>query len=85
MMRSEMWVRTLAVAFLSASGALAALTGCQPLPDDSLVDENDVTIRLVSITPILQDNSLTEAEKRQQLEDLGITDQLLIDALLLDG
>jgi hypothetical protein len=83
MMRRQKWAWTSLI--VPASVMLGILAGCQPLPADSLVNADDVTIRQSAINDILQNNSLTEAEKRQQLEDLGITDQSLIDALLMDG
>lgn len=83
-MRCGNWIRRSMLPMLSLYAA-GALIGCQPLPADSLVNADDVTIRQSAINDILENPDLTEAEKRQQLEDLGITDQSLIDALLKDG
>jgi hypothetical protein len=50
--------------------------------DIVLTDEEGNQIRLVQIERIVNDDDLTEEEKRQALEDLGITDDDLIDLLI---
>ncbi len=57
------------------------LPGCHPPAQNVIVGANG-PIRLEAITRILDDPDLTEDEKRQDLRDLGITDEELIDVLI---
>lgn len=65
--------------------ALAVLpAGCQTgVIPNALSDGNGTTIRLRSVDAIVNDTTLSEAEKREGLRGLGITDERLIDALLI--
>lgn len=55
--------------------------GCGPSYDDLLEGLNG-SIRLETVTEIVNDPDLDEDEKRQALRDLGITDEELIDLLV---
>ena len=92
---SRLWTRRRADAsrgksrgagLLAAALAVSALTftGCGvPLPNaDVLVTAEGTQIRLDHIAKILDDDTLTEEQKRSGLTDLGITDQDLIQFLL---
>lgn len=59
--------------------------GCQTQVPDALIGANG-PIYLSDITAILNDSDLTDdAERRQALRDLGITDESLIQVLIEDG
>lgn len=70
------------IALRWVSGSLCLLAACQGLPADSLVDAGGITIRQTAIDEITSSTELTEAQKRQALRDLGITDEQLIEALI---
>ncbi len=65
---------------------LAGLSGCGSGAPTSfpnqLLDAQGQPILLDDIEVIVNNNELTEDEKRDQLRDLGIKDEELIDALL---
>ena len=65
--------------------ALLGVMGCQPPLDDVLTDPSGQSIRLTAIGAIIGDTTLTDAEKRTQLQNLGITDEDLIDILIREG
>lgn len=64
-----------------AVGLAAFLPGCQPNIENVIEGENG-TIRLEEVAAILNDTSLDDAQRRQALRDLGITDEELIDGLI---
>jgi hypothetical protein len=68
-----------------AATLLLAAVGCQPPLDNVIKNSDGQSIRLTAISSIVGDSSLTDAEKRQGLQDLGITDQDLINVLLSGG
>ena len=78
-MRPMRFPRWLGLAALLAWLGMAA---CAAPYDDALVAENGDQIRLVSIERIVSDPDLTEEQKREALEGLGITDEDLIDLLI---
>ncbi len=55
--------------------------GCQP-PYTGLIQGANGPVRLSEVTAITQDTNLTDDQKRQALEDLGITDPDMIDLLI---
>ncbi|HOB76307.1 MAG TPA: hypothetical protein PKG54_17490 [Phycisphaerae bacterium] len=55
--------------------------GCQPPAHNVIMGVNG-PIRLEAITRILDNPELTEDQKRQELRNLGITDEDLIDVLI---
>jgi hypothetical protein len=83
--RGERLSRVLANACRLASIGLVGWAACQPLPEDALRNADGLTIRLAAIDAILEDEALSDDQKRQQLQDLGIEDELLIDALIQGG
>jgi hypothetical protein len=58
---------------------------CQPPYNFVVIGADGQTIRQSSINAIVQDSTLTDDQKRQALRDLGITDENLIDFLVLHG
>jgi len=62
--------------------SLALTSGCFPPFNDVIVGENGEQIRLVLLSTIVDNPDLLEEEKRQQIRDLGITDEVLIDLLI---
>ncbi len=71
---------------LHLAGALAlGLAGCSAPYPNALLDANGNEIRLEGIQAVLDDEDLSEQEKRQALAGLGIADEDLIDALLSGG
>ena len=64
------------------------LAACGPPPylqednETVLVDEEGDQIRLESIEKIVNNEDLTDQQKREELETLGITDDVLIDLLI---
>lgn len=65
------------------AGAWALGTpGCGPPVGNTLLDTNGQPIRLTAITRIIDDADLTDSEKREQLQGLGIQDEALIDLLM---
>lgn len=68
--------------FFVGTAVILAGAGCFDLPQDTVVSTIDGnTILLSDIDPILNDTDLTEAEKRQELLDLGVPEDV-IDTLL---
>jgi len=67
---------------LLAAGLSAAVAGCLPLTGNVLVNDAGEAIRLGDIFAITGDDTLTDAEKREQLEILGVTDDDLLDLFL---
>jgi hypothetical protein len=67
---------------LGLFAGLVVLNGCAPPFDDVLVNDDGEQIRVEGVGKILDDDTLTEEEKRDALERYGITDEALIDALL---
>ena len=68
---------------LALAGGLALVAGgCAPSSDKVLVDEEGKPIRLEQVFEVLDDEDLTEAEKRAQLAELGIIDDALQDFFL---
>ncbi len=65
--------------------APAILPGCVVPLEGALTDANGTTIYLDDALAIVNDRQLTEAQKRQALENLGITDSDVIDLLLSAG
>ncbi len=62
---------------------LAMLAGCGAVPTENVVTGPDgEALRVDAITTILSSTNLSDAQKRQGLRDLGLTDELLIDALI---
>lgn len=63
--------------------ALTAACACAPtvLPH-TLVDANGDPISMEEIENITSDTSLSDDEQREQLRELGITDESLIDLLV---
>ena len=62
--------------------ALPVLPACSPpVPTNVLKDANGNVIDLKTIDPILNDSSLTQDEKRQQLLKLGVPESVA-DGLL---
>lgn len=67
----------------ACSGLLVAAAGaCGPPTENVLSDAEGQSIRLEGIDRILENDNLTEEEKRERLRGLGITDERLIDALI---
>jgi len=64
---------------------LATLPGCVVPLEGALKDANGATIYLDDANAIVNDPQLTEDQKRQGLQDLGITDPDIIDLLLSTG
>ena len=60
-----------------------AAGGCPPI-ENVLSNAEGQSIRLSAIDDIVQNRNLTEEQKRQGLRDLGITDDALIELLLLE-
>ncbi len=60
----------------------AGLAGCQPHYQNLLVDSEGNPIRLDAINSIVDDDNLDDAEKRQALQDIGISDETLIEVLI---
>lgn len=56
--------------------------GLQPEYPNRITDAEGQTIVLDDIEAIVNHATLTEAEKRDRLRDLGLEDEELIDALL---
>jgi hypothetical protein len=71
-----------------ALSALAALPGCGiPTPTSfphALTNEAGEPIFLEDVEDVVTDDELSDAEKRDALRELGIEDEKLIDALLMD-
>jgi hypothetical protein len=73
---------------LAGSIALAAALalgggGCTPPSSEKvLTDSEGNPIRLDQVFEIINDDELSEAEKRSQLQELGITDTALVDFFL---
>ena len=62
--------------------AVLAVAGCVPLSDNVLTNDGGEPIRLAEIAAIVSDDSLNEDQKRQALEDLGVTNEDLLDVFL---
>ncbi len=77
--------RTLKLAgSLTLAGMLALVGAGCPLPSSEkvLTDSEGNPIRLDQVFEIVDDDELTEAEKRAQIQELGITDTALVDFFL---
>jgi hypothetical protein len=71
------------VAAALAAGAILGFAGCNPPPTENvIVDCNGQSVRLTTIDSIKNDSELTDAEKRQKLIDMCITDEAVLDVLL---
>lgn len=64
-----------------AVGVAGLVSGCQPPLQNVIVGVNG-PVRLDAVMQILEDDDLTEDQKRQELRNLGITDEDLIDVLI---
>ncbi len=62
-------------------GLAALSSGCQA-PYTGLIQGENGPVRLSEITAITQDTNLTDDQKRQALEQLGITDPNMVDVLI---
>ena len=67
------------------AAAVLWVAGCAPVPKDVLTAPDGTQIRRDAIQTVVDDTTLTDAEKQQALRDLGITDELLISALISGG
>lgn len=56
--------------------------GCAPPFNDVLVNESGEQIRSEAVQRILDDDTMTDEEKRDALQRYGIMDEALLDALL---
>ena len=74
--------RKVAGSLALAGGLALAAGGCAPSSDKVLIDEQGKPIRLEQVFEVVDDEELTEAEKRAQLAELGITDDALQDFFL---
>lgn len=62
---------------LISLACIAAVAGCFPPAGDVVLNpETGEPVLLIDIDPILNDADLTEAEKRQELLDLGLSEEL---------
>lgn len=74
-------VQARGLAFM-AGACLCALVACFPEPQAVVLNpDTGNPVVLSDIDPILDDTSLTEAEKRQELLDLGLPESLVDDLL----
>ncbi len=64
---------------------LGALPGCVVPLEGALTDAGGSTIYLNDASSIVNDPQLTEDQKREGLQDLGIADPDIIDLLLSAG
>jgi len=77
-------VRGLGLELAGLCCGLGALTAGCVSPDTNVLQGENGPITLEAINRILNDADLDEAETRQALRDLGITDEQLIDVLMQD-
>lgn len=80
--------RVIFMCLLFMLSGLAAFPGCGvPTPTSfphALTNEAGEPILLEEVEEIVTDSQLSDAEKRSALRELGIEDEKLIDALLMD-
>lgn len=67
---------------MGVCAGLILACGCGPPFNDVLINEQGETVRVEGVQRILNDNELTEEQKRDALVRYGITDEALLDALL---
>lgn len=83
---SRPWGRRWSNLIAPALFLLATIAGCgvptTTFYPNALTDEQGNPILLEDVEEIVNDDELTESEKRDALRDLGIEDEKLIDALL---
>jgi len=77
----RVYARPALLGWLVAGACMLGPLGCGP-PIGTLVDANGNSIRQSAITRIVDDDELTDSEKRDALQALGIRDIALIELLL---
>ena len=77
-------MRTIRLMALGMAGLLCAGCGTTVSTDfpNRLIGADGQTIVLEDVEVIVEDGGLSDDEKRAQLRDLGIEDEVLIEALL---
>lgn len=94
-LRATRWLKGMAsprsragLCFMLACAGVGVPPGCGVPTTTSfphaLTNEDGETILLEDVEEIVEDNELSDDDKREALRDLGLEDEKLIDALLMD-